>query len=120
MWLFKKKTPDNPDPKSEVDLHCSFCSKSRAKVAKLIAGPNVYICDECVDLCNDIIVEEIEAEAPSGKTRVIAPTGFSCGLCHFPVEVGSFVTVPDRGLLCATCLDAIRAVTEDDDEAGAP
>ena len=39
-------------------LNCSFCSKSRHEVDKLIAGPDVYICNECVSLCNNIIVEE--------------------------------------------------------------
>ncbi len=38
-------------------LHCSFCGKSQAEVAKLIAGPFVFICDECVDMCNDVIAE---------------------------------------------------------------
>ena len=41
-------------------LHCSFCGKSQREVKKLIAGPNVYICDECIQLCNDIIAEEVE------------------------------------------------------------
>ncbi|MDO6563171.1 ATP-dependent Clp protease ATP-binding subunit ClpX [Amphritea sp. 1_MG-2023] len=46
-------------------LYCSFCGKSQDEVKKLIAGPSVFICDECVDLCNDIIKEEIQdAEAP--------------------------------------------------------
>ncbi len=43
-------------------LHCSFCGKSQREVKKLIAGPNVYICDECIQLCNDIIAEEVEKE----------------------------------------------------------
>ena len=43
-------------------LHCSFCGKSQKEVKKLIAGPNVYICDECIQLCNDIIAEEVEKE----------------------------------------------------------
>ena len=43
-------------------LFCSFCGKSQAEVKKLIAGPAVYICDECVALCNDIIAEEVEKE----------------------------------------------------------
>jgi hypothetical protein len=42
----------------EANLICSFCGKSQAAVRKLIAGPTVYICDECIDLCNDIIAEE--------------------------------------------------------------
>src|SRR5690606_17220949 len=51
-------------------LYCSFCGKSQHAVRKLIAGPSVVICDECVDLCNDIIREEVqesESKAPSDK-----------------------------------------------------
>jgi len=51
-------------------LNCSFCGKSQREVKKLIAGPNVYICDECIQLCNDIIAEEVEKEEllnPTGK-----------------------------------------------------
>jgi len=40
-------------------VKCSFCGKSQKQVKKLIAGPGVYICDECIDLCNDIIEEEL-------------------------------------------------------------
>ena len=46
----------------KTKLHCSFCGKEQAKVKKLIAGPNIYICNECVDLCNDILVEEEKTE----------------------------------------------------------
>ena len=42
-------------------LLCSFCGKSQRQVKKLIAGPGVYICDECIDLCNEIIDEELTA-----------------------------------------------------------
>ncbi len=51
-------------------LYCSFCGKSQHEVKKLIAGPSVFICDECVDLCNDIIREEVQeaqGEAPSDQ-----------------------------------------------------
>ena len=44
------------------NLSCSFCGKSQKEVKKLIAGPTVYICDECIGLCNDIIAEEIEKD----------------------------------------------------------
>lgn len=40
-------------------LKCSFCGKGKNQVVKLIAGPGVYICDQCIDLCNQIIVEEV-------------------------------------------------------------
>ncbi|HEX8986519.1 MAG TPA: ATP-dependent Clp protease ATP-binding subunit ClpX, partial [Rhodocyclaceae bacterium] len=52
---------------SDKLLYCSFCGKSQHEVKKLIAGPSVFICDECIDLCNDIIRDETAAE-PSGKT----------------------------------------------------
>ena len=45
---------------NEKLLYCSFCGKSQHEVKKLIAGPSVFICDECVDLCNDIIKEEVK------------------------------------------------------------
>ncbi len=48
--------------KSDNKLHCSFCGKSQDEVKKLIAGPTVYICNECVDLCNEILAEEMEAD----------------------------------------------------------
>ena len=47
-------------------LYCSFCGKSQHEVRKLIAGPSVFICDECIELCNDIIREEIQGDK-SGK-----------------------------------------------------
>lgn len=55
-------------------LYCSFCGKSQHEVRKLIAGPSVYICDECVDLCNDIIREEIKEIAPKKGDASSLPT----------------------------------------------
>jgi ATP-dependent Clp protease ATP-binding subunit ClpX len=49
-------------------LYCSFCGKSQHEVRKLIAGPSVFICDECIDLCNDIIREEASTDPAGGKT----------------------------------------------------
>lgn len=55
-------------------LYCSFCGKSQHEVRKLIAGPSVFICDECVDLCNDIIREEVqEAAGETGQDRLPTP-----------------------------------------------
>ena len=56
---------DNSSDKSGENklLYCSFCGKSQNEVRKLIAGPSVFICDECVDLCNDIIQEELEGSS---------------------------------------------------------
>jgi ATP-dependent Clp protease ATP-binding subunit ClpX len=50
-------------------LYCSFCGKSQHEVRKLIAGPSVFVCDECVDLCNDIIREEIQEKESESTTR---------------------------------------------------
>ncbi|MCB1648195.1 MAG: ATP-dependent Clp protease ATP-binding subunit ClpX [Pseudomonadales bacterium] len=50
-------------------LYCSFCGKSQHEVRKLIAGPSVFVCDECVDLCNDIIREEIQEKDSEGGSR---------------------------------------------------
>jgi len=54
-------------------LYCSFCGKSQHEVRKLIAGPSVFICDECVDLCNDIIREELEDRTDQGRTKLPKP-----------------------------------------------
>lgn len=51
---------------SEKTLYCSFCGKSQHEVKKLIAGPSVFICDECINLCNDIVRDEVAAEGKEG------------------------------------------------------
>jgi ATP-dependent Clp protease ATP-binding subunit ClpX len=64
------------DKDSDEDklLYCSFCGKSQNEVRKLIAGPSVFICDECVDLCNDIIREEADAEADETNVEQSTPS----------------------------------------------
>jgi len=54
-------------------LYCSFCGKSQHEVKKLIAGPSVFVCDECVELCNDIISEELQEQAASSVTKLPKP-----------------------------------------------
>lgn len=54
-------------------LRCSFCGKSQDEVKRLIAGPTVYICDECIDLCNDIILEEGAVERSDTLRRLLTP-----------------------------------------------
>jgi len=67
-------------------LHCSFCGKSQHEVRKLIAGPSVFICDECVELCNDIIREEIQ-EKNSGESasRLPIPTEINDNLNDYVI-----------------------------------
>jgi len=60
---------DKKDDDSGKLLYCSFCGKSQHEVRKLIAGPSVFVCDECVDLCNDIIREEIQEKSVDKEER---------------------------------------------------
>ena len=65
---------DKIDNNEEKLLFCSFCGKNQNEVRKLIAGPSVYICNECIDLCNDIIQEEInEVSEEKEEERFLVP-----------------------------------------------
>ena len=67
-------------------LYCSFCGKSQDEVRKLIAGPSVFICDECVDLCNDIISEEIkDAEPQDESDHLPTPAELSAALDEYVI-----------------------------------
>ncbi len=55
------------------NVRCSFCGKTHEQVRKLIAGPDVYICDACVELCNEIIMEEMEEESAPTQSRLLKP-----------------------------------------------
>ena len=58
-------------------LYCSFCGKSQHEVRKLIAGPSVFVCDECITLCNDIMREEIhERSGQDWQVRFAGPQGY--------------------------------------------
>ena len=59
-------------------LYCSFCGKSQHEVRKLIAGPTVFICDECVELCMDIIKEENKSSLVKHQDGVPSPKEISC------------------------------------------
>ena len=72
--------------KGRHTLVCSFCSRSQEEVRKLIAGPSVYICDECIDLCNDIIAEEVETETVlPAQSRVPKPKDIKAFLDQYVV-----------------------------------
>ena len=76
-------------------LRCSFCNKDQRDVKKLIAGPTVYICDECVDICLDIIAEEREPDEPKAKVKLPKP-----------VEIREFLDEPSslwRSPACGCC-----------------
>jgi ATP-dependent Clp protease ATP-binding subunit ClpX len=70
----------------DANLSCSFCGKSQREVKKLIAGPTVYICDECIELCNDIIAEEYgHEEAPAASSRVPKPREIKTALDEYVI-----------------------------------
>jgi ATP-dependent Clp protease ATP-binding subunit ClpX len=79
----KRSMSEKKGSSGEKLLYCSFCGKSQHEVKKLIAGPSVFICDECIDLCNDIIRDEAAQADPSGTiTRSDLPT---------PQEIGDIL-----------------------------
>jgi ATP-dependent Clp protease ATP-binding subunit ClpX len=73
---------------SEKVLYCSFCGKSQHEVKKLIAGPSVFICDECIELCNDIIRDEVPAEparVKSAKSDLPIPSEIKASLDQYVI-----------------------------------
>jgi len=68
------------------DLLCSFCGKSQDEVKKLIAGPSVYICDECIQLCNEIIDEEYSQEGEEGDSQLLKPAEIKETLDQYVIE----------------------------------
>ena len=108
-------------------LRCSFCNKPLNEVGKLIAGPSVFICDECIAVCNDIIADdivelqelkrrertyrpEVGKENPAGIVPGL-PLGLSlqCSLCRMPTDMGEGLLIPNRGIICVGCVGEIEA-----------
>ena len=84
MW-WRKKT----DHLEQKVLRCSFCNKWQHDVERLIAGPKIFICDECVEVCNDIIADDKRVSKPSGAAGgakadepLSWPSEIQCALCH--------------------------------------
>ena len=88
-------------------LRCSFCSKSQDEVSKLIAGPDVYICDECVDVCQEIIADRV-IEKPDGTSP--SDSKYVCNLCGGLSSAEQTTIIRDQGaVVCKSCIDAILA-----------
>ena len=97
-----------------VELRCSFCQKSQ--VRKLIAGQAVFICDECVDVCRDIIASYNRLQASDDVGRALqgperAQDGPSvrCALCGTFVPAGEVVPIQNRGVMCLGCVVEVEA-----------
>ena len=80
--MAEKKTTAN-----DKTLYCSFCGKSQHEVKKLIAGPSVFVCDECIELCNEIIRDELPAakDARDGKGELPTPSEIKSNLDHYVI-----------------------------------
>lgn len=107
MWSLFKKIDKQP---AEENIRCSFCTKHHSDVKKMIGGPDIFICDECINLCNELINEDWEiVEEPLEPERPpLISNGLSCALCRFPVAEGKFKIIHDRGPLCLACLEVIK------------
>jgi len=79
---------ENSGGESSKILYCSFCGKSQHEVRKLIAGPSVYICDECVELCNDIIREELDDTDTGEREKLPIPREIHDFLNEFVIGQG--------------------------------
>lgn len=97
-------------------LSCCFCGKDQNEVPKLIAGPTVHICNECVDLCNDILSAEVEADASVGATSEAdakqSRKDRLCGVCMEPRETDELIFLPHAAYMCASCLEELQAVRD--------
>ena len=80
------------------EYRCSFCKKSQREVRKLIAGPDVYICDECVDICVSVLIDGDKKAASFGQ---------ACRICQCAAEISESLLV-NESLICARCLESMR------------
>lgn len=108
--FFKKDRNGSQRGGNEVK-RCSFCHKAEGEVAKLISGPSVYICDECVRVCTGLIASEPDCEddqrpPPAGEDTAapsIERTAY-CAFCGRPIERDEAVLVPEQGVYCPACV----------------
>jgi ClpX C4-type zinc finger len=134
--MFGFGRPNRSNDQAQKLLHCSFCNKSLSDVRKLIAGPTVHICDECVSVCVDIIVDdrrvsgsgedakaslELQAKLRAHRMNAARPLEsvasealpewhVRCALCRFVVATDDAMQVEDRGVLCDACVSAVEAL----------
>ena len=98
-WFRRKTSPPLP----QTGVRCSFCNKSSRMVKKVIAGPSVFICDECVGICVDILSHERNDQPPRPASVPVW-----CSLCLQLIPISNMTNVPRRGYVCRDCVDAIR------------
>ncbi len=105
--MFGRKKRSTDDRAGRKLIRCSFCNKSQKEVRKLIAGPTVYICDECVDICLDILNQERD-ESPSSPVSAAAnEVAATCCLCRLATLPAGVLILPGRGPVCSACAAAV-------------
>ncbi len=108
---------DRLEPPRPSALRCSFCNKEPADVKKLVAGPAVQICNECVEICVDVLERDVILEpgskagsdvvpAVAGDRSMLVPV--TCALCGCKTPAEHGILFPDRGWLCSPCMTAIE------------
>jgi hypothetical protein len=105
MFGFRRRRRERRPQPSGPDIHCSFCNKSCRMVLKMIAGPKVQICNECVDICLGILSEDRKDEAPAREPMIIV----WCALCRLPIDPEPALLIEGRGPLCPQCVAEIEA-----------
>ena len=104
-WLRKRK-----ETVSKETVRCSFCNKIDDEVRKLIAGPEAFICDECVEVCVDI-VNDGRGPLRLSQPLVLLPVttnGGPCRLCSLPTVLEDGVFVENLGLFCRNCAERVQ------------
>ena len=100
--------PSGEDEHEDQDgvLRCSFCGKDQDQLRRLIAGPDVHICADCVEVCVDLLADDkgLPTGATDSEGRVVGSiTVARCSLCREPTLLAELTTVETRGALCGSC-----------------
>ncbi len=104
---------DGPDAGDDQVLRCSFCSKDQYQLRRLVSGPDVNICEDCVEVCADIMADDRSssgAGADSDGPVVGSIVAARCSLCRTSTPATDLITVDTRGALCESCLSVIESV----------
>lgn len=105
--MFGKKKESAGEHDTRKLFRCSFCNKSQKEVRKLIAGPSVYICDECVGICLPIVYSDVEEQLASVPSSSPPHAEATCCMCSLTTLPAAAVNVPGRGALCLACAKAV-------------
>ena len=93
------------------NLRCSFCNRSQGEGVRVIAGPGVDICRECVSICNQILAEDSAGDqAQFGAPDRRFEENGGCALCGSNVRLEKMTSVPGCGRICSVCLEAVATI----------